>query len=89
MFTSLRTGTKLILLCTLFLICVAVTTYSLVVEKQIAIAFARKELTCSKFLAALRPGLFYSPNQQIFQSMRRLKDMSNDSETFGAKRPKR
>jgi signal transduction histidine kinase len=58
MFTSLRTGTKLILLCTLFLICVAVTTYSLVVEKQIAIAFARKELTGSKFFGALRPVYF-------------------------------
>ena len=70
MFTSLRTGTKLILLCTLFIICVAVTTYSLVVEKQIAIAFARKELSGSKFLAALRPGLFCSPNRQTVQSVR-------------------
>ena len=58
MFASLRTDTKLIFLCTLFLFCVAVTTYSLVVEKQIAIAFARKELTGSKFLAALRPVYF-------------------------------
>jgi signal transduction histidine kinase len=55
MFQSLRTSTKLILLCTLFIVSVAVTTYSLVVEKQIAISFARKELTGSKFLAALRP----------------------------------
>ena len=70
MFTSLRTGTKLILLCTLFIICVAVTTYSLVVKKQIAIAFARKELSGSKFLAALRPGLFCSPNRQTVQSVR-------------------
>ena len=55
MFKSLRTSTKLILLCTMFIISVVVTTYSLVVEKQIAIAFARKELTGNKFLAALRP----------------------------------
>jgi hypothetical protein len=55
MFKNLRTSTKLILLCTAFITSVAVTTYSLVVEKQIAIAFARKELTGSKFLADLRP----------------------------------
>jgi hypothetical protein len=55
MFKNLRTSTKLILLCTAFITSVAVTTYSLVVEKQIAIAFARKELTGSKFLAPLRP----------------------------------
>jgi methyl-accepting chemotaxis protein len=39
----------------MFIISVAVTTYSLVVEKQLAIAFARQELAGSKFLAALRP----------------------------------
>src|SRR5262245_25148666 len=39
----------------MFLISVAVTTYSLVAEKQLAIAFARKELIGSKFLATLRP----------------------------------
>jgi hypothetical protein len=55
MFNDLRTSTKLILLCTMFIISVVVTTYSLVAEKQLAIAFARKELTGSKFLAALRP----------------------------------
>jgi signal transduction histidine kinase len=55
MFKDLRTSTKLILLCTMFIISIAVTTYTLVVEKQIAISFARKELTGSKFLAALRP----------------------------------
>src|SRR5215475_7913061 len=55
MFKNFRTSTKLIFLCTMFIISVAVTTYTLVLEKQIAIAFARKELTGSKFLAALRP----------------------------------
>lgn len=55
MFKNLRTSTKLILLCMMFLISVAVTTYSLLAEKQLAIAFARKELIGSKFIAALRP----------------------------------
>jgi methyl-accepting chemotaxis protein len=54
MFKDLRTSTKLILLCAMFIISLAVTTYSLVAEKQIAITFARKELIGSKFLAALR-----------------------------------
>ena len=38
----------------MFIISLAVTTYSLMAEKQIAITFARKELSGSKFLAALR-----------------------------------
>jgi signal transduction histidine kinase len=54
MFKSLRTGTKLILLCAMFIISLGVTTYSLVAEKQIAVSFARKELIGSKFLATLR-----------------------------------
>jgi hypothetical protein len=54
MFKKLRTSTKLILLCAMFIISVGVTTYSLLTEKQIAISFARKELIGSKFLAALR-----------------------------------
>jgi signal transduction histidine kinase len=54
MFKNLRTSTKLILLCAMFIISVGVTTYSLVAEKQIAIAFARKELIGSKFLETLR-----------------------------------
>lgn len=54
MFKNLRTSTKLILLCAMFIISVGVTTYSLVVENQIAISFARKELIGSRFLAALR-----------------------------------
>jgi hypothetical protein len=54
MFKNLRTGTKLILLCAMFIISVGVTTYSLVAEKQIAVSFAHKELIGSKFLATLR-----------------------------------
>src|SRR4029077_15398484 len=54
MFKDLHTGTKLILLCAMFIISIGVTTCSLVAEKQIAIAFARKELIGSKFLETLR-----------------------------------
>jgi signal transduction histidine kinase len=54
MFRNLGTGTKLILLCSAFIIAVAVTTYSLVAEKQIAIDFARKELAGNRYLAAVR-----------------------------------
>src|SRR5215471_16983230 len=54
MFKNLRTSTKLTLLCAMFIISIAATTYSLVTEKQIAIAFARKELIGSKFLETLR-----------------------------------
>ena len=54
MFKNLRTSAKLILLCAMFIISIGVTTYSLVAEKEIAIAFARKELIGSKFLETLR-----------------------------------
>lgn len=54
MFKNLRTSTKLTLLCAMFIISIAATTYSLVAEKQIAIAFARNELIGSKFLGTLR-----------------------------------
>src|SRR5262249_16535577 len=54
MFKNLRTSTKLTLLCAMFIISIAATTYSLLAEKQIAIAFARKELIGSKFLETLR-----------------------------------
>src|SRR6516165_3312604 len=54
MFKNLRTSTKLTLLCAMFIISIAATTYSLVTEKQIAIAFARKELIGSKFLETVR-----------------------------------
>jgi signal transduction histidine kinase len=53
-FKNLRTSTKLVILCGMFVISVAVTTYSLVAEKQIAIEFARKELVGSRYLATVR-----------------------------------
>lgn len=54
MFKNLRTSTKLVVLCGIFLISIGVTTISLVAEKQIAIAFARKELVGTKYLADMR-----------------------------------
>ena len=44
MFKNLRTSTKLLLLCGVFVGALVVATYSLVAEKQIAIQFVRKEL---------------------------------------------
>jgi signal transduction histidine kinase len=54
MFKNLRTSTKLVLLCGAFIVSVAVTTYALIAEKQIAINFARKELAGNRYLAAVR-----------------------------------
>ena len=54
MFKNLRTSTKLVALCGMFIVSLAVATYSLVIEKQIAIEFARKELVGTKYLAAVR-----------------------------------
>jgi HAMP domain-containing protein len=54
MFKSLRTSTKLLLLCSVFVGALAVATYSLVAEKQIAIHFVRKELVGVEHLVALR-----------------------------------
>jgi signal transduction histidine kinase len=54
MFKSLRTSTKLLLLCSVFVSALAVATYSLVAEKQIAIHFVRKELIGVEHLVALR-----------------------------------
>jgi signal transduction histidine kinase len=54
MFKSLRTSTKLLLLCSVFVGALAVATYSLVAEKQIAINFVRKELAGVERLEALR-----------------------------------
>jgi signal transduction histidine kinase len=53
-FKNLRTSTKLVILCGMFIISVGATTYSLVAEKQIAIEFARKELVGSRYLATVR-----------------------------------
>lgn len=54
MFKSLRTSTKLLLLCSVFVGALVVATYSLVAEKQIAIHFVRKELIGVDHLEALR-----------------------------------
>ncbi len=54
MFKDLRTSTKLVILCGVFMIAIAATTYSLFREKLIAIEFARKELTGTKYLAVVR-----------------------------------
>ena len=54
MFKSLRTSTKLLLLCGVFVGALVVATYSLVAEKQIAIEFVRKELVGVRHLSALR-----------------------------------
>lgn len=54
MFRNLHTGTKLLILCSVFIIPIVVATYGLVSEKQIAIDFARKELVGTRYLATLR-----------------------------------
>ena len=43
MFKNLRTSTKLLLLCGMFVGTIILATYSLIEEKQIAIEFVRKE----------------------------------------------
>src|SRR5262245_9421520 len=55
MFEDLRAGTKFLILCGVSLALTSVATYALLVEKQIAINFARSELVGSKYLALLRP----------------------------------
>ena len=54
MFKNLRTGTKLFVLCAAFVISVGVPVGALVMEKRIAIDFARKELVGSRYVATLR-----------------------------------
>jgi signal transduction histidine kinase len=54
MFKSLRTSTKLFLLCSVFVGALLVATYGLVAEKQIAIQFVRKELVGVQRLDVLR-----------------------------------
>src|SRR5262245_66650885 len=55
MFKDLRAGTTFLILCGVSLALTSVATYALLVEKQIAINFARSELVGSKYLALLRP----------------------------------
>jgi signal transduction histidine kinase len=54
MFRNLSTGTKLLLLCGVFFIAIAVPIYRLIIEQQIAIDFTRKELVGSRYLAVSR-----------------------------------
>ena len=54
MFKNLRTSTKLLLLCSVFVGALMVATYGLVAEKQIAIQFVRKELVGVQHLTVLR-----------------------------------
>jgi len=54
MFKDLRTSTKLALLCAMFTVTIAATTYSLVAEKQIAIDFAERELQGARLLVPAR-----------------------------------
>ena len=55
MFRDLRARTKFLIFCGVCLLLTSVATYALLVEKQIAINFARKELVGSRYLALLRP----------------------------------
>lgn len=55
MFRNFSTSTKLLILCGLFVLSLAVTAYSLVAEKRIAIQFTTKELIGSRYIATLRP----------------------------------
>src|SRR5262245_23207608 len=54
MFKNLSTSTKLLILCGAFTFSVGIPVYALVAEKWIAIAFARKELVGSRYLATVR-----------------------------------
>jgi signal transduction histidine kinase len=54
MFKNLRTSTKLLLLCGVFVGALVVANYGLVAEKQIAIHFVRKELVGVQHLELLR-----------------------------------
>src|ERR1700720_2442690 len=54
MFGNLRTATKMFILSGMFIVSIAVAPYGLVVEKQAAVSFARKELAGSRYLAVVR-----------------------------------
>ncbi len=54
MFRNLSTSTKLFILCSAFIVAIAVGIYSLVAEKRIAIEFASKELIGLRYLETLR-----------------------------------
>jgi len=54
MFKNLHTATKLFILCGLFIVALGVATYQLVVEKKLAIDFARREVVGIQYLGVLR-----------------------------------
>jgi len=54
MFKNLPTGTKLIILCGVFAIIIAVPISDLITEKQVAIDITRNELAGTRYLAALQ-----------------------------------
>ena len=54
MFRNLSTSTKLFILCSTFIVAIAVAIYGLVAEKQIAIEFAQKELVGVRYFETLR-----------------------------------
>jgi signal transduction histidine kinase len=78
MFRDLRAGTKFLILCVVCLVLTTVATYALLVEKQIAISFARSELVGTKYLALLRP--IYAAVLKA-QTNSDLGDRRNGSET--------
>jgi signal transduction histidine kinase len=53
MFKNLRTSTKLLLLCSVFVVSIVVVTYGLAAEKKIAIHLVRKELVGVRYLEGL------------------------------------
>ena len=81
MLKNLRTGTKLFILCSAFVVAIGVTTFSLVAEKQIAINFARKELVGSRYLAIVRgvyaAVLVENRNGAVVQPQRSADDILN------------
>ncbi|HST09697.1 MAG TPA: ATP-binding protein [Terriglobales bacterium] len=70
MLKDLRTSTKLVLLCGMFVAAIALATYSLIREKQIAIGFVRKELVGAQYLEALR-GVYAVILEPALQASRR------------------
>jgi hypothetical protein len=76
-FKDLRTSTKLIVLCAMFMIAIGVTTYSLLREKLMAIEFAQKELIGTKYLASLRR-LYTTATQPFDASVSSYSDSFRD-----------
>src|SRR5512136_1564934 len=54
MFRDISTRRKLVILCSAFVLAIAVAIYSLVAEKQITIQFAQKELIGVRYIETVR-----------------------------------